>query len=422
MTWKILALSATPILVATFATIYIAATFDRYTEDLDEASEAYVKMLEDSTLSHDAKMSDLQNRLDEALAQLAAAEQRTINSGNEFEARLVSLEATAIADLESFDTEIDDMRQSVSASLADTAKENSEFRAKLQQDADDDIAERLTAAENAAQQEIASAVSQAKTTTEDIQASATDTLSDVKLKADDYLAQTRTSVQNFTAEQQELMQNFVVEQNQSQAAIAEELRNNQASFVETQKAEQQQFIEDQNAVREAMRTQSEEIAAALSEGHPMSWTAIDYTSAAEPRQESEVVKVFGRGASIETQFAVVNVTQNGLGEASVIGVAAEPVDSPILAFIELPDERFRVNRTVAVRFYRPNSSQTVEETYGLVGRIQFKEEGINCSNTKVYSYRVIDNRLEELGNGCGWFDLPSYTFTRIYILAENVQD
>ena len=350
MTWKILALVSTPIIVATIATIWIVGSFGSYTEDLDAASEAYVKTLEDSTLSHDAKMSDLQTRLDEALAQLEAAEQRTIASADGFETRLGDLEATATARLESFDSEIDDMRQSVSDSLADAAKQNSDFRSQLKEDVEADATERLTAAENAANAEVSSAVSYAKTKSDEVQDSAAETLLSVKHDADTYLAQTGASLQNITAQQQGIVRNFVdeqttalethvnrqtvqlethiKEQQQNQAAVTEELRNNQTSFVETQKTEQRQFIEDQNAVREAMRTQAEEIAAALSEGRPMSWTAIDYTSAAEPRQEGEVVKVFGRGASIDTQFAVVNVTRNDLGEASVIGVAAEPIKSP----------------------------------------------------------------------------------------------
>lgn len=433
MTWKILALATIPIIVATVATIWIVGVFGSYTEALDSSAQDYVAMLEQSTLSHDAKMSDLQTQLDEALAQLEAAEQRNIASADEFKARLGDLEATATAGLESFNREIDDIREDSSAAIADTAKQNSEFRAQLKQDVESDAAERLTAAENAANAEIASAVSYAKSKSDEVQDAAAETLLAVKHDAEDYLAQTGTSLQNFTSEQQGVVQNFVDEQTvilethineqkSAQDAFAEEIRNDQTSFTETQKTEQQQFIEEQTAAREAMRTQAEEIAGALSEGHPMSWTAIDYTSAAEPRQEDEVVKVFGRGASIDTQFAVVNVTRNDLGEASVIGVAVEPIDSPILAFVELPDERFRINRTAAVRFYRPNSSQPVEAGHWVVGRILFKEDGINCNKTKVYSYLVNDNRLTELGDGCGWFDLPNRTYTRIYILAENVQD
>ena len=433
MTWKILALAAIPIIVATVATIWIVVAFGSYTEDLDSSAEEYVAMLEQSTLSHDAKMNDLSNQLDDAHAQLEAAEQRSNAASDEFEARFGDLEATTEASLEALNREVNAVQATASASLADTAIANKDLSDQLQQGLTADVAERLSAAESTAEAEIASAVSQVKAASENIQVSADETFAAVRREADDYLAQTRTSLQdqmsaqqglvrNFVDEQTALLETHVSEQNRNQATITEELRNGQTSFVEMQQTNQQRFIEEQTAAREAMRAQAEEIAGALSAGRPLSWTAIDYTSAAEPREEGEVVKVFGRGASIDTQFSVLNVTRNDIGEAGVIGVAAEPVDSPILAFVELPDERFRINRTVAVRFYRPNSSQPFESSQSTSGRIRFKEEGIDCGNTKVYSYRVNDNWLVELGDGCGWFDLPSGTYTRIYILAENVQD
>ena len=434
MSWKELTLFALMIVAAT-GTIYWQFTqVDQHIDQLDDAQREYQQGLAKSSNEFDRRMAELYASLDGAQKGLTDAEARYTAQSTDLQNRLGDIEERADSEIAEIKNDIDGFRASAEDTIQTARSANDELTAQLRNDINDEmltyssvVNDAILKIDDAVNASAASADQATSTVQNEIDrfANAVNQVSaSAEMRVDQSIASEIEGLQEFVDHQKRALDQFKEQQQQAQVVFVETQNQERDQLIESQNAAQAEFIEEQTQVRESMREQTEEIAAAISEGRPVSWTAIEYISAAFPRREGEVVSVFGRGTLIETQFADAKITTHRSGESGVVGITAEPINGSILASLQLPDERFRMNRAVTVRWYEANSSQPIESSYAAgQGSIRFKDDGIDCNDTKVYSYGIQTNRITELGNGCGWFDFTTGSAaTRVYILAENIQE